>query len=125
VQEHQAAWAINGHSSACSASCYACLRDYGNMAYHALLDWRLARDLFLVLTGGSIYLADQLERERRVLEQFCHGFDGATVKQAEPVAAAELVDSRVLMLRHLSKQQEAASRADTSTPSKRSASPAR
>jgi len=33
------------HASECKTSCYDCLRDYGNMAYHNLLDWRLALDL--------------------------------------------------------------------------------
>ena len=42
------------HANECSASCYRCLRDYGNMAYHALLDWRLARDLFGLLQGRAL-----------------------------------------------------------------------
>ncbi|SNT60305.1 Helicase conserved C-terminal domain-containing protein [Actinomadura meyerae] len=43
-----------GHSSECNASCYECLRDYANMSAHALLDWRLARDLFTVLRGRPL-----------------------------------------------------------------------
>jgi len=42
------------HADSCSASCYRCLRDYGNMSYHALLDWRLARDLLEVLEHGRL-----------------------------------------------------------------------
>ncbi|MEG9247158.1 DEAD/DEAH box helicase [Arthrobacter sp. Soc17.1.1.1] len=42
------------HSTECSSSCYRCLRDYSNMAYHALLDWRLARDLRAVLDGQAL-----------------------------------------------------------------------
>jgi len=33
------------HELECSSSCHRCLRDYGNMAYHPLLDWRLAFDM--------------------------------------------------------------------------------
>jgi hypothetical protein len=33
------------HESECSSSCHRCLRDYGNMPYHPLLDWRLAIDM--------------------------------------------------------------------------------
>lgn len=33
------------HEQECSSSCHRCLRDYGNMAYHPLLDWRLALDM--------------------------------------------------------------------------------
>ena len=33
------------HESACASSCHRCLREFGNMAYHALLDWRLGLDM--------------------------------------------------------------------------------
>jgi hypothetical protein len=33
------------HADACSTSCYRCLREYGNMAFHPLLDWRLGLDM--------------------------------------------------------------------------------
>jgi hypothetical protein len=42
------------HADLCTSSCYRCLRDYSNMAYHSLLDWRLAADLFAVLTNGHL-----------------------------------------------------------------------
>ncbi len=34
-----------GHGSECDTSCNLCLRDFGNLAYHGLLDWRLALDM--------------------------------------------------------------------------------
>jgi hypothetical protein len=33
------------HSRNCDTSCNDCLRDYRNLAYHGLLDWRLALDM--------------------------------------------------------------------------------
>jgi DEAD/DEAH box helicase domain-containing protein len=33
------------HEHECSSSCHRCLRDYANMPYHPLLDWRLALDM--------------------------------------------------------------------------------
>jgi len=33
------------HQDACDVSCNLCLRDYSNMSYHSLLDWRLALDM--------------------------------------------------------------------------------
>lgn len=33
------------HQRECLTSCYRCLREYGNMAYHPLLDWRLGLDM--------------------------------------------------------------------------------
>jgi DEAD/DEAH box helicase domain-containing protein len=35
----------HAHSSACDTSCPDCLRSYSNLAYHSLLDWRLAVDM--------------------------------------------------------------------------------
>ena len=33
------------HAHDCVNSCHRCLRDFGNMAYHPLLDWRLGLDM--------------------------------------------------------------------------------
>ncbi len=35
----------SAHEHECSSSCHRCLRDYSNMPYHPLLDWRLALDM--------------------------------------------------------------------------------
>lgn len=33
------------HRQECATSCHRCLREFGNMAFHPLLDWRLALDM--------------------------------------------------------------------------------
>jgi hypothetical protein len=33
------------HEAECAGSCHRCLREFGNMAYHPLLDWRTALDM--------------------------------------------------------------------------------
>ena len=33
------------HSRDCVSSCHRCLREFGNMAYHPILDWRLGLDM--------------------------------------------------------------------------------
>lgn len=33
------------HQAECASSCHRCLREFGNMAYHPLLDWRLGLDM--------------------------------------------------------------------------------
>ena len=33
------------HSNDCVSSCHRCLREFGNMAYHPILDWRLGLDM--------------------------------------------------------------------------------
>jgi hypothetical protein len=35
----------SAHERECSSSCHRCLRDFSNMAFHPLLDWRLALDM--------------------------------------------------------------------------------
>ncbi|HLO87022.1 MAG TPA: DEAD/DEAH box helicase [Nostocaceae cyanobacterium] len=45
-------WILHGNT--CDTSCNLCLRDYQNLAYHGLLDWRLALDLArLVISSKS------------------------------------------------------------------------
>src|SRR5262249_42964872 len=34
-----------GHESHCASSCHRCLREFGNMPYHPILDWRLGLDM--------------------------------------------------------------------------------
>jgi Lhr-like helicase len=36
---------LAGHETECASSCHRCLREFGNMAYHPLLDWRLGLDM--------------------------------------------------------------------------------
>jgi hypothetical protein len=41
------------HRATCDSSGYDCLRQYRNMSYHGLLDWRLGLSLIRCLAGGS------------------------------------------------------------------------
>jgi ATP-dependent helicase YprA (DUF1998 family) len=63
------------HADSCDSSCYRCLRDHSNAAYHPLLDWRLAGDLVTLGDGGdlSIHQADALATA--VLSDFCADFN--------------------------------------------------
>jgi hypothetical protein len=56
------------HSNECRGSCYRCLRDYQNMAFHPLLDWRLGRDVHALLTGQEVSV-DYTE-QRQLLSQW-------------------------------------------------------
>lgn len=48
-----AGWTSLDHAETCGVSCPSCLREYGNLPYHGLLDWRLAHDMLRVAVGGS------------------------------------------------------------------------
>ena len=41
-------WLNVEHAEECDTSCNRCLRDYYNLRYHGLLDWRLALDMFRI-----------------------------------------------------------------------------
>ncbi len=60
------------HRDTCDSSCYDCLRDYYNMSYHPLLDWRLARDLVEMLQGRSFDVSRWSEIERSLAEAFAN-----------------------------------------------------
>jgi hypothetical protein len=41
------------HEAACASSCHRCLREFGNMAFHPLLDWRMALDMARLALDSS------------------------------------------------------------------------
>jgi hypothetical protein len=43
----------SSHRNACDSSCYDCLRQYRNMSYHGLLDWRLGLSLLRCLASAT------------------------------------------------------------------------
>lgn len=81
------------HADACTSSCYRCLRDYNNMSYHALLDWRLADELFTILNGGSLHT--DLAAEKRVLHKWVEGYDGVLLTGLSAPVVAASYESRV------------------------------
>lgn len=63
------------HEAKCNGSCYGCLRDYQNMRFHPLLDWKLAVDLFKLIRKKKIgdYLADV----RNIAEVWASSYGGS------------------------------------------------
>ncbi|GAA3404666.1 hypothetical protein GCM10011577_39700 [Pseudarthrobacter polychromogenes] len=75
------------HARDCRGACYGCLRDYQNMAFHPLLDWRLARDVQHLLSGAAVTV--DRERQRTLLEQWRLANDGDLHEmEAGPVLAS-------------------------------------
>ncbi len=59
----------------CDSSCYDCIRDYSNMAYHGLLDWRLALDMARLADGQEIGLSGYWDGiADDLMTQFCEDF---------------------------------------------------
>ena len=48
-----AKWLADGHMRDCDTSCNLCLRDFYNMPYHGLLDWRLGLDMARLAATGQ------------------------------------------------------------------------
>jgi ATP-dependent helicase YprA (DUF1998 family) len=66
----------------CDSSCYGCLRAYENQAYHALLDWRLARDWVDLVCGEALDTSRWEGIEADVVRSFATAF-GAQHEQLE------------------------------------------
>ena len=60
----------------CDSSCPDCLRDFSNLIYHPLLDWRLARDLMRLHLDEELDTSVWTDWEERVAESFSLAFDG-------------------------------------------------
>ena len=56
------------HSDACDTSCPDCLRSYSNLAYHNLLDWRLAVDMAALALDPQVQLSLASPRWVRVAD---------------------------------------------------------
>src|SRR5439155_24482802 len=56
VRGYLAELSAMGHPARCDSSCYDCLREFYNMSYHALLDWRLAADMLQLLSAEDVDL---------------------------------------------------------------------
>lgn len=56
------------HGLVCDTSCNRCLRDYFNLPYHGLLDWRLALDMIQIVISptSSISLTKSLNGQQNI-----------------------------------------------------------
>ena len=46
-------WMKDTHNNECDTSCNTCLRDFHNLPYHGLLDWRLALDMARIAASAT------------------------------------------------------------------------
>jgi len=91
----------------CDSACYDCLKDYRNMHYHGLLDWRLAADLLGILRGeGLDPRARWAALAEEAVDRFCAGLklDRDTVLG---LPAARFGDEWILPLHPLENRHDA------------------
>lgn len=83
----------------CDSSCPDCIRDYTNLVFHPLLDWRLGRDLLDLFMDRPLDTDRWLEDERVHASAFADDFFGDPVR-LEGGAWAIHGDEGVVILRH-------------------------
>ena len=84
----------------CDTACYDCLKSYSNMAYHGLLDWRLALDMAEIANGRTLDTRRWLDRALDLCNQFCRDFEGWTPREFGPLTGAVHDEGHVLVLAH-------------------------
>ena len=84
----------------CDSSCPDCIRDFTNLIYHPLLDWRLARDLLDLLRSRGLDLQRWESAERAAARAFASDFDGVAVELDGSVHAIE-TDNSIVLVRHI------------------------
>lgn len=85
------------HAAVCDSACYDCLKDYYNMAYHPLLDWRLGRDMLDLLLGRLLNVARWESIESSRAETFAQEFGGTHDELDGGVQGVEIDKSLVLV----------------------------
>ena len=99
------------HQTNCDSSCYSCLRNYRNMAYHGLLDWRLGISLLRSLqsTGSDCglsgdfatpELAGWLDLAANLRNSFCESFP-AQARDFGPLHGLQIGNRQVLVIHPL------------------------
>ena len=101
----------DAHQKDCDSSCYSCLRNYRNMAYHSLLDWRLGVSLLRCLQsdefdcglGGDFSasdLAGWVGQATKLRDSFCNSF-AAQAREFGPLPGFEMGRRQVLIMHPL------------------------
>lgn len=63
-----------GDHATCDSACPNCIRDYSNLVYHSILDWRLGRDLLDILIDGELSISSWFGAENDLADAFISSF---------------------------------------------------
>lgn len=96
--------ASSGHRTACDSAGYDCLKNYRNMSYHALLDWRLGLAVLHTLatadydvTSNAVARGDWTIQAHRLRDAFCAHFPNARAASYAGLPGFRLHDRDVLV----------------------------
>jgi ATP-dependent helicase YprA (DUF1998 family) len=86
---------------ACDSSCPNCIRDYSNLIYHSILDWRLGRDLLDLLMLGGFSTQYWKSIETNLSSSFVSNFKLESIDLHKDVSAIHVkAAKRILIVRH-------------------------
>ncbi|MDG6999311.1 MAG: DEAD/DEAH box helicase [Nitrososphaerota archaeon] len=96
------------HRDQCDSSGYDCLRNYRNMTYHGLLDWRLGISLLRVLNSESFVcgldqdfsvpeLTDWMSTALLLRDSFCNSFTSTKTRNFGPLPGFEVGRKQVIV----------------------------
>ena len=102
----------HSHKANCDSSCYDCLRNYRNMSYHGLLDWRLGISLFRALQSPAFAcghdgnfsfpdLENWFETALSLRDLFVRSFGNMTPRQFGPLPGCEIGGKQILVIHPL------------------------
>ena len=84
----------------CDSSCPDCLRDFTNLIFHPLLDWRLARDASMLLTAGAFDISAWSATEELAARTFAEAFEGQSVELDGDVHAVRFGLQQMVLVHH-------------------------
>jgi hypothetical protein len=84
----------------CDSSCPDCIRDFTNLIFHPLLDWRLGADLLTLLRGEKLNVASWWNAEQSAAKAFADDFGGTALELAGGTVHAIQPASRIVIVRH-------------------------
>jgi ATP-dependent helicase YprA (DUF1998 family) len=105
-------WAreLETHTSAgepCDSACYDCLKEFRNMHFHGLLDWRLGADLLDILKSGSFDPSKRWSAHgRSIVQEFADQFDGFEYEEFAGAPAATDEDICLIGIHPLAERDE-------------------
>ena len=93
-------WAIGPHAEECDTSCNRCLRDFYNLPYHGVLDWRLALDMArLSLDPHAILdLKFPWNAQNNPWQSLCHGRNAPVAVLLENLGYRESIELNGLLV---------------------------
>lgn len=90
----------NDPSHDCDSSCPDCIRDFTNLIFHPLLDWRLGADLLTLLISKEIDFGSWRAAEQAAAKGFADDFGGDAIELVGGAVQAIRPADRIVIVRH-------------------------